>query len=292
MSYRSRVLVFSFVFVLALTARAEELDAESARTAQVPVLPKVPSRAIIAKQAGADDQKPINEWVQKLIDGKEKRAQTELEAYKKQFIAEERRRQMEERDRERRQERLEIGGAPIKREANAPIHIKMEFQVPEITAYRAIADTLRAHQEISNAVAQTLAKLDRDGDGKLSAEEYREAGAILASTLRIFQPLDSNADGLITEAEIDAAREVPRNIPDAIKAGKAAVDASNFRIKTYDANGDGVLDVDERKALVMAYVDASLRAGQDAAFYNKVADTLTTSREMVAAKFADVEITP
>ena len=100
------------------------------------------------------------------------------------------------------------------------------------------------------------------------------------------------ANGMISDEELDAARKVPANLSAAIRAGREGTSAPNFKIKPYDADNNGVLDVDERKALATSFVEISVRLGQDADFYKTVADNLAKAREIVAAKFSDIEVAP
>jgi len=257
-------------------------------------LPKVPSRAAIQKDGESDTK--IALWIQSFIEAKEKKANTELETLKKNVRAEEEARITAEKERRRRQDKFDQSwgtvGAGSSNGKRANLRLKLNFQIVEIETYRTLADTDRALQGVANEIAQGLSGLDRDGDGKLSADEYRDAGAVVVSTLRLFQNIDANADGMITEEELDSARRVPPNIAAAIRMGRDGASVANFKIKPFDADGNGVLDVDERKALTTAFVELAVRLGHDADFYKSIADSLSKAREIVAAKFADVEVAP
>jgi hypothetical protein len=89
---------------------------------------------------------------------------------------------------------------------------------------------------------------------------------------------------------------LPPTAAAALRAGRAAtvadVSARSLRIGAFDKNGDGELDVDERKALTTRYVDASVRDAQEAVFYTMVSDGLSAARETVAGRFTNVEVTP
>lgn len=285
-----------FAFLAAASIRGAENPEAILERREIAALPKVPSRATILKDAGTDSAK-IGQWVHTVIEAKEKKANVELEDLKKKVRAEEDVRYAAERERRRRQEKYDqsfggaVGGAAQK-EKRAPIHMKLDFQVLEIDAYRAISETERQLQAVANEIAQNLSSLDHDGDGKLTENEYRDAAAIVVSTKRLFQSMDANGDGMISDDEIESARKLPQNMSAAIRAGREGASAPNFKIKPFDADSNGVLDVDERKALASAFVEISVKLGQEADFYKTVADNLAKAREIVAAKFADIEVAP
>jgi Ca2+-binding EF-hand superfamily protein len=172
------------------------------------------------------------------------------------------------------------------------VRLRLTFQVPEITTYRLAVEACHARQTLANDIVEALGRLDRNGDGKVSSDEYRDAGAIISAATRLFEKLDPNDDGCLTADELETARTLPRNAAEALRLGRATAEAKTFRIKPFDKDADGTLDMDERKALTMAFVDASLRAAQDAAFYALVAESLSAARDLVAAKFTEVEIAP
>jgi len=301
--FRAVCVVLPALFVAANVLLAGERGEEKkgSGAADVRLLPKVPSRVAILKglETGDPDKEgdKIGEWVMGLIAAKEKRANTELEAIKKRLRSEESARQAAERDRQRRADKYDetwgaLGTKTSSGGSGGATHIKLDFQVPEIETYRVAMAVCRVREALANDVVETLPRLDRNGDGRLTENEYRDAGAILTATSRLFQKLDANDDGILNEAEIEAARELPRNATAAIRTGRPTAESAGFKIKPYDADSDGVLDVNERKALTMAYVDVALRAGQEAAFYQRVIEALATAREVVAGKFADIEVTP
>jgi Ca2+-binding EF-hand superfamily protein len=78
--------------------------------------------------------------------------------------------------------------------------------------------------------------MDTNGDGKLSAEEHT------AGAKKMFEMMDTNKDGKVTASEMDAARD---------KMGKRTQPGemtSTEKIRTIDANNDGVITADEHAA--------------------------------------------
>jgi len=103
-------------------------------------------------------------------------------------------------------------------------------QLPIINALDTNSDGVIDSNEIANASAELLT-LDKNGDGKLSAEEYLPAQMANAPKdgrqpplPAIVKTLDANGDGVIDADEI-------ANAPAALK--------------TLDKNGDGKLTMDE-----------------------------------------------
>jgi tetratricopeptide (TPR) repeat protein len=111
-------------------------------------------------------------------------------------------------------------------------------RIAAIGALDANHDTILSAGELLNAPA-VLRGLDRNGDGKLSAEEcgahFREAAKLDPESLRrarrqfmesqpVLRALDTNRDGEISAGEIDAA---------------------DRELATLDANGDGQLEPEE-----------------------------------------------
>lgn len=240
------------------------------------VLTQVASRASIVKGGeSVPESKQTAEWVKALIAAKEKRADREFEEFSKKEL-----------------EQLEAKRASNPRnKLEGTLRVVFDFYVPEVDTYEAIVEIFRAHKALADDAVEALTGLDRDRNGKLSAEEYTEAAAIVNATKRIFDPLDANNDGLITETEINAAWNVPRDAAAAIKPGKGrSASAAASMIKDFDANSDGALDVDERKALTMKYVEFSMRFGKDAAFYKQIRDSLAAARDEAGEKFSNREI--
>lgn len=98
-----------------------------------------------------------------------------------------------------------------------------------------------------------LERLDTDGDGKVSAEE-RKAGAearraaMAEQRKKRMEQFDTNGDGKLDEAEREAMRE-------AMKARHEAL------LAKYDADKDGRLSPEERKAAVAAGEELPRRPG-------------------------------
>jgi len=295
---RVRASAATFLFVIAVCAGAAEGEnASTPEPREALVLPKVATRDTIIKPGQPVDPTKLNEWAARIIEGKVKRANVELEGLKKKTLAEEDVRVASERERQRRQEKYNqnwgnigpSGGSVTKR---GGVRMRLDFQVPEIETLRAIVDTLNLQQYLATDVAQTLSMLDKDGDGKLAGEEYRDAGAITATCGRLLVKLDANGDDFINEEEIVLGRRIPASASNAVRSGRDVASVAGYRIKIFDADTNGVLDVNERKAMGMAFVDLSIRFGQDAAFYKLAQESLAHAREPVAAKFADIEIAP
>jgi hypothetical protein len=288
MTNRVTALLATFCCVFLLQAEEEGLQ-QPKKT----IMPKVPSRSAIVKP-NESEAKSIGQWANAFIAAKEKKAEAELEVFKKTVLEEERTRQAEERNRLRRHERNDL----LKTSANptvkkgGPIRIQLDFQVPEIAIYRLAVELCLTEQKLANDVVEALSRMDKDNDGKLTNEEYKNAGALIITTRNVGQKLDSDADGMISEEELEAVRRLPENSAAAIDTGRESASTLTFKIKSFDSDNNGVLDVDERKRMVMSYVDAALRSEQEAQFYRSVADSLAGARASVAEKFADVLVAP
>jgi len=270
--------------------------APSEAKVSVPNLPRVPARATILKGASGDETAAVKEWAQALIAGKEKRALVELAEIKQQVKKEEALRVKEEDEARQRQDKynqswgtLGIVAAPERR---GPLHVKLDFMVPEIRTFRLAAEVSRLRQALADDVVALFGRLGRTGDGRLTGDEYRAAGALVSATAGLFTSLDSDGDGYLTAEELEWVRNLPENAAAALRSGRLAVQAKDFRIKPFDKDGRGALGMDERKAMTMSFVDASVRAAHDAAFYTTVADSLAAARNIIANKFADVEVAP
>jgi hypothetical protein len=79
--------------------------------------------------------------------------------------------------------------------------------------------------------------MDANGDGKLSPDEHA------AGAKKMFDTMDSNKDGKVTAAEMAAAHQQVTG-----KKAEAKDMSAAEKIKVVDANGDGVLTVEEHAA--------------------------------------------
>ena len=85
-------------------------------------------------------------------------------------------------------------------------------------------------------VEDKIAKMDTDGDGKLSAAEHT------AGARKMFETMDANGDTRVTAAEMTASHE---------KTGKKAIKGEmsvEAKIKAIDTDGDGALTAEEHAA--------------------------------------------
>jgi len=261
----------------------------AAFAADEPEFPKAPGRALIAATS-ATEETQVNEWITALIQAKEKRAMVELEQIKKQVKTETDAENAK--DRERRKRRVaETGTEDAEADKSAPVHIKMEFQVPEITTYRAAVEVCHLRQTLANDIVQALTNIKETSDGKFAGESYLQAAALVAGSAKLLAPLEGEG-GFLTETSLLAAADIPQTAAGAMRTGRKDVEVKGYRVKPYDADGNGVLDVAERKAMATAFSDIAVRAAHDAEFYGRVVNTLTAARDAAALKFADVEVTP
>lgn len=289
-------LIAMAVFIVILSSAVLAASEEKS----VIALPKVPSRATIVKDLknGESESKRVSDWVQVFIEAKEKKARAELEVLREKYKLEEATREYAEKERKRREERQNqrwgsLGPKTVSADRKSGVRLKVDFVVPEVETYRIASDIYRTHQALCNDIVEVLSKLDRDADGRLTVEEYRDVAALVNSSGRIFLSMDKNNDGMITEGEIEQMLNVPANAAAALRLGRPAEgEAEVTRIKVWDADNDGELNVNERKALSMNFVTQSLRATENAAFYRNVADTLSAARNLVATKFSELEILP
>lgn len=257
-------------------------------------LPRVPTRAAIMKDQ-ASEAKRVPEWIASFMEAKERKAQLELDVIRKTVQAEEGKRLEDERERRRREENYKrsIGEyVPVKKDEKGSSRIKLDFQVPEIETYRAASDACLQCKALADSVADFLSRLDRDGDGKLTSDDYTDAGAIASGSAKLLTPLDANGDGQFSEEELAAAQKLPRNGATAVRQGRAVTQVPNFRIKPFDKDGNGELSTDEYKSMVMTYVEASLRYDSDATFYKQIGDSLVQARAVSAARYAELEVAP
>jgi hypothetical protein len=261
-------------------------------------LPRVPTRASMLKDIDPKDTDKATsrarQWADDLIKAKEKRATEELEIIKKKVLESERARLKEQQERMRKREKYDqaYGIEATTGDKRAAVRVKLDFVVLEIDHFRRIADIYRLQEQLATDVVTALPKLDRDGDGKLTDDEYRDAAAIVSAASRLFVNLDVNEDGFVSESESDAAKGTPSTAIDAIQAGRISVDTPGYKIKNYDTDGDGALSVQERKELGNAFLAVAIQAGRDAIFYRTLTDALSISRQIAATKFENIEVVP
>lgn len=261
---------------------------------QIQPLPRIQTRAAILKDNETNPRR-MQDWVGTFMEGKERKAKLELDVIKKTIQAQEAKRLEEERERQRRDDnyRRSMGEyVPVKRDDKASSKIKLDFQVPEIDAYRYAAEACTTQATLAKGVADYFSRLDRDGDGKLTEDDYRDAGAVTVGASKVLLPMDANGDGYLSEDEILATEKLPRNAATALRQGKNSIQVANYRMKTFDKDANGELSVDEYKAMVMTYIEASVRLETDAAFYKQVADNLALARTVSAARYAELDVTP
>ncbi|HLX64294.1 MAG TPA: EF-hand domain-containing protein [Planctomycetota bacterium] len=294
-----RVLSFLMLAAFTLCIWGEESDSEPIKSADQTVLtalPKVPTLATIVGDGNPKTQP--DKWIADLIKKKEIKARVEIVMIKQKFLAEQDAKDAEERERIRRRQMYDkalgtlFDTTPVQGEAKKKtMTMKLDFQVTEMEVYRRLIDALKIRGALASDVVETLTRLDRDNDGKLTGEEYRDAACIFNATQRLFSAVDNDGDGYLTVAEIEAAKTLPANGAAALAEGiKNAANSDTFMIKGFDANKDGVLSIEERKALSSAYLEISLKAAQEVAAYQKLLDDLSTARQAAAAKFENLTI--
>ncbi|MEI6231988.1 MAG: hypothetical protein WCT04_02985 [Planctomycetota bacterium] len=286
------------IIVACGAVRAEDPDApaRSADETVLQALPKVPTLTAIIGDGNAKTQ--TNKWVQELMKKKETKARVEIVLLKQKLITEQESQDVEEKERLRRKIAYDkahgtLYDTPIATDRKKrTIRMKLEFQVPEIEMYRRLIDTYKTRAALASSVVDALTKLDRDNDGRLTADEYRDAACIFVATQRLFAAIDNDNDGLISLSEIEAAKNLPANAAAALTAGSNSKDATagTLKIKGFDANSDGALTIAERKALSSAYLEVELKSQQDADAYQKLHDDLSTARQVTAAKFENLII--
>jgi hypothetical protein len=288
-----------------MTAREEAeaiQDKRAAELATLMALPRIPTRDEVLKDVKEKEIKEdveltkTNDWVQNFIDKKKAQAEKEIDELKKKFQQDEQERIAKEKERQRRLTKMAEYGdyIPVSRADNkrSTVTIKLDFQVPEVETCRRAQDACRLRKALADDIIDTLSRLDRNNDGKLTNDEYQDALAIVIGAAKLFQKIDTNDDGFLSEAEIESAKQLPKDAADALQKGRAASRLPNAKLKPYDANDDNVLDAEERKTLSMAFVDLALKAEKEAEFYRHLADSLTVSRDIMAAKYANVVLSP
>jgi hypothetical protein len=259
-------------------------------------LPKVPTLEKIGTTP-----KQIDAWVQGLIQKKEIKARVEVVLLKQRILAEQREAIAADKERIRREERYNASfGGPLRggnaeaggAKKNRAIKVKLAFQVPELDMYKRVLEAYKLRAALAAGAVETLTRIDRNADGKLSGDEYRDAGNLVLATRKLFRSLDTDNDGLISLAEIEAARQLPASGAEAISAGSQMKEANNGPdpLKDYDKKGTGELGLAELKALSSAYLVAALDAQKAVEHCQKVIDALATAQQASAAKFENLTI--
>lgn len=108
-----------------------------------------------------------------------------------------------------------------------------------------------AHAQDENAPRHGFAKLDSDGDGVISRDEF------LAQHQSRFAKVDADGDGIISEEEkatVEEARQAKREERRA-KLRERREKAREKTLAEFDANGDGQLDASEREAVALNRFD-------------------------------------
>lgn len=85
------------------------------------------------------------------------------------------------------------------------------------------------------ATTEYLARMDGDGDGRVSLQEYQ------AWMMYAFSAMDRDGDGVLQAAELPGGRGEP-------VTREARMQTLAERFRRQDANGDGVLDARELAA--------------------------------------------
>ncbi len=280
-------------------SRSEETDTptKSADETTLQALPKVPTLATIVGEGNAKAQ--TTKWVQELMKKKETKARVEIVLLKQKLIAEQESQDTEEKERIRRKNLYDKAHGTLfdtqfsNEKKKRSIKLKLEFQVPEIDMYRRLIAVYKTRAALASSVVEALTKLDRDNDGKLTADEYRDAAYIYLATQRLFTSVDNDGDGYISFGEVEAAKSLPVDAAAAMTTGSASKDANNSSalvIKGFDADKDGVLTIAERKALSSAYLEIELKSLQEADAYQKLFDDLSTARQSTATKFENLTV--
>lgn len=240
------------------------------------------------------DRKKVEDNANTYVAAHEKAVKAIFEIQKKnveeQLLKEEEERQEKIRRQKRYKEQKGDTSTQSEDEGPRSVVLRVDFVVPELTTYRRAAAGCRKRAELARAVVQILPDLDRNKDGNLTDDEYRDAGAIIRTTERLLRGMDSDKDGQISIIELDSTNTLPRNAIAAARAGASLVNGKDFLIAKYDADKDGTLDVSERKALSVEYSNAALAYTAEAADYDKVADEIEARQKMSADKFQHMEV--
>lgn len=106
----------------------------------------------------------------------------------------------------------------------------------------------QAKESMEVTSKQILARMDRNGDGKVSEEEFRNA------MMRRFAAADANRDGVLSDDEVPTHSVVVQNSESG--GGQVKLEDYSASLKTvfdrYDADRDGQLAGDELEKLAQA----------------------------------------
>lgn len=112
-------------------------------------------------------------------------------------------------------------------------------------------------KQLKDAIRQ-FARIDTDGDGRLSREEFRDGLGSLGMDVEfaaiLFNAFDTNGDGNISKDEFLTAMAVMLHPDDTEQQVSMAFDA-------YDTNKDGKLDLQEITQVIRAMFAAMVKLG-------------------------------
>lgn len=104
-----------------------------------------------------------------------------------------------------------------------------------------------AHAQDETATRPGFAKLDSDGDGVVSRDEF------LAQHQSRFAKVDTDGDGIISDEEKAAVKETRKAKREERRAKlrERHAQAQEKMLEEFDANGDGILDASERETVAL-----------------------------------------